>query len=84
MKNMTVHSRNQVTDKIDAIEVTCVELKPWGWRGFVDSELSAYKVAYEYRFDKHGVKVEYADGMGKWMITVFNAEAAGMGIDGAF
>jgi len=46
----------------------------------VDSELEAYRAAYEYRHAQHGYKVEYAAGAGKWLVTVFNESAAGIDV----
>lgn len=55
----------------------------WGFHFFVDGELDAFKAAYLYRNSPHGLKVEYAGGAQRWMVTVFNERAAGMGLDGA-
>ena len=77
------HMKNKRTNKHEVIEQREVELNGWGFRFYVDTEMEAYKTAYQYRFNRHGTKVEYAPNVEEWVVTVFNAEAAAMGVDGA-
>lgn len=55
----------------------------WGFCFSVDSELKAYQTAYIYRHHPYGVNIEFAPGVRKWIVTVFNSEAHVIGIDGA-
>ena len=59
------------------------EKQPWGFSISADDELSIYKLAYMYRNSQHGLTVEYAPVVGKWMITVFNKHGKELGLDGA-
>ena len=42
-----------------------------GFSFTVESELDAYKAAYEYRACKR-VKVTYAPNVGEWLVQVYN------------
>lgn len=75
--------KNKKTGKSETIVQHELTTLTWGFAFLVDSELDAYKAAYEYRNNKHGVKIEWAGGAEKWMVIVFNAFAASCGIDGA-
>ena len=75
--------KNRKTGKTETIQQYELTKTDWGFRFFVASELDAYKAAYQYRYDPNGVKVEFAGGAKRWMVTVFNATAAAAGIDGA-
>ena len=55
--------------------------KDWGFSFFAKDELDAYKEAYAYRFNKYGYKVEFAGGVKKWMVTVFNALGNDLGFN---
>lgn len=55
------------------------QVRDWGISMILESELDALRMAYEYRTHKHGLKIE-PTGDGQFMLTVFNAQAAGMGI----
>jgi len=76
-------TRNKRTDKAEAIRQRDLTKTDWGFHFFVDGELEAYKAAYLYRYNRYGVKVEFAGGIQQWMVTVFNDKAADYGIDGA-
>lgn len=74
--------KNLKTQETEKIEIQDLEQTDWGFRFFVETELEAYKAGYQYRFNTHGYKVEFAGGCGKWMVTVFNDKAKGMGVKG--
>lgn len=76
-------TRNAQTGKTETIRQHDLTTLDWGFHFFVDGELEAYKAAYLYRNSPHGVKVEFAGGAGRWMVTVFNEHAAELGLDGA-
>ena len=80
---MKLSMKNSQTGKSETIVCRECTEKDWGFSFFVDSEIEAYKAAYQYRNFKHGVKVEFAGGCGEWMVTVFNEFAASIGLDGA-
>ena len=75
--------RNAQTGKGENIKLDGFERLDWGFHFFVGTELEAYKVAYVYRNWSHGIKVEFAGGVGRWMVTVFNETAKNAGIDSA-
>jgi len=79
----TITTKNIKTNKAEIIEQQSLEMKEWGFSFFTNTELEAYKSAYLYRYSKHGVKIEHAKGIKKWMVTVFNETAVKSGIDGA-
>lgn len=81
--NDTLTTKNKMTGMRETINQYNIELLDWGFHFFVDSELDAFKAAYQYRNTPHGVRVEFAQGVSKWMVTVFNETAAFAGIDGA-
>ena len=68
--NLTL--KNKVTGRPENITQHNIELLDWGMRFFVETELQAYKAAYQYRHNQHGVKVEYSAGANMFMVTVFN------------
>ena len=76
-------TKNKRTGKCEIIEQHELEMMDWGFHFFVDGETEAFKAAYQYRDAPHGVKVEFAGGVQRWMVTVFNATAADAGIYGA-
>jgi hypothetical protein len=76
-------TKNKRTGKREFIEQHELEMVDWGFHFFVDGEMEAFKAAYQYKDAPHGVKVEFAGGVQRWMVTVFNATAADAGIDGA-
>lgn len=78
-----ITTKNKKTGKKETINQYNLEVLDWGFHFFVDDEISAYKAAYAYRNSPNGVKVEFANGVQKWMVTVFNATAKAAGIDGA-
>ncbi len=78
-----LRTRNKKTRKLETIVQHDKEMKDWGFSFFLDSEMEAFKAAYIYRNSPHGTIVEFAQGIGKWMVTVFNRDAISMGIDGA-
>jgi hypothetical protein len=71
-KKDRMYLKNKRTGATEFISQTDVELVDWGFHFFVDSELDAYKAAYEFKENQHGVKIEFTPNRGKWMITVFN------------
>lgn len=82
-QNDSITTRNKMTGKRETISQYDIQHTDWGFRFFVDGEMEAFKAAYFYRDMPHGVKVEFARGAGRWMVTVFNDRAAAIGIDGA-
>ena len=82
MKNI-ITTKNKKTGKSEIISQYDIEMLDWGFHFFVDDEMSAFKAAYQYRNSPNGVKVEFAEGAQKWMVTVFNETAKSAGIDGA-
>lgn len=79
-KTHNLHVKNKKTLAHEIIKGADLTKKDWGFSFFVDSELDAYKAAYEYRNSEHGAKVEFSQSLDKWMITVFNAFAKECGI----
>lgn len=73
--------KNKRTGASETIIQHELEQVSWGFRFFVNSELEAYKAAYQYRMAKNGAKVQFAVGSQRWMVTVFNDNAAQYGID---
>lgn len=55
----------------------------WGFQMRFDTELDALRAHFVYRHAPHGANIEFAPGVSKWILTVYNADAADMGIDGA-
>ena len=78
-----LNTKNKQTGKSETINQYDVQVLDWGFHFFVDDELSAFKAAYLYRNSPNGLKVEFAQGAQKWMVTVFNDTAKSSGIDGA-
>ena len=83
MKNEKIYTKNKQTGKSEVINQYELEMVDWGFNFFVDDEISAFKAAYQYRNAPHGVKVEFAGGVQRWTVTVFNEFAKECGIDGA-
>lgn len=81
MKALTLKNRH--TGAVETIFQQDLEHTDWGFHFFTNNELEAYKAAYLYRNCQHGVIVEFAGGVQKWMVTVFNATAKAAGMDGA-
>lgn len=82
---MATATRKEMTVHVNGESIKCQEIERlgWGFRFFVDSEMDAFKAAYNYRYNPHGTKVEFAGGAQRWMVTVFNSEAKEMGISAA-
>lgn len=59
-------------------------LRDWGIAFTVNTEADALLLAYAYRMNRHGVKIDENRGSGTFLVTVFNALAAKTKIDGAF
>mgnify|MGYP007031194006 CR=1 FL=1 len=78
----TLNTKNKQTGKAETINQYNVQVLDWGFHFFVDDELSAFKAAYLYRNSPYGLKVEFAGGVQKWMVTIFNEAAKAAGIDG--
>jgi hypothetical protein len=77
----TIAIKNTRTDAIEEIEQLGLTRKDWGFSFFVNSETEAFKAAYAYRHSPNGVRVEFAKGAGRWMVTVFNDRAGCAGIE---
>jgi hypothetical protein len=73
--------KNRKTNKPEQIIQNELTQNDWGFRFFVETELDAFKAAYLYRNNEHGVKVEFAQGVQKWMVTVFNEVGAKAGLN---
>ena len=58
-----------------------LEMKDWGFSFMVDSELDALRIAYAYRYNPHGVRVEHCPSVAQFMVTIWNDKAKEMGID---
>jgi len=56
----------------EAIKCMDLEVLGWGFHFFVESESKAYKAAYAYRHHTGKVKVEFAEGVQRWIVTVFD------------
>ena len=69
---MSITLKNKRTGKAETIKLRGFEVSTWGFSFFADSELEAFKAAYAYRNSKYGVIIEFAEGCGEWMVTVFN------------
>jgi hypothetical protein len=78
-----ITTKNKQTGAAEVILQRELEMVDWGFHFFVGTELEAFKAAYAYKDSPHGVKVEFAQGVRLWMVTVFNSTAADCGIDGA-
>jgi hypothetical protein len=78
-----ITTKNKQTGIMEVIAQHGIEMLDWGFHFFVDGEIEAYKAAYQYRDSKHGVRVEFAGGVQRWMVTVFNEAARAAGLDGA-
>lgn len=72
---MQLFIKNKQTGKTETINQINPETKAWGFRFLVESELLAYKAAYEYRHSKGEVRVGFANGAGMWMVTVFSIDS---------
>ena len=62
-----------------SITVMNRQVRDWGVSMILDSELDALRMAYEYRFNQYGLKIEPIAGS-QFMLMVFNSQAAKMGI----
>lgn len=74
MKSMTTVCRDE------AAKHTPTELG-WGFRFLVDTELEALRIGYAYRNCQYGYKIEWAEGVRQWSVTVWNERAKDMGCD---
>lgn len=72
--NMTARC-NQVAD------INTPEMKDWGFSFSVDSEIDALRIAYAYRNNPHGVKVEHCPAVAQFMVRIWNDKAKAMGCD---
>lgn len=70
-----LHIKNKKTGAHEVIKQYDIEKLGWGFRFFVDDELSAFKAAYLYRTSRNGVEVEYSARVGRWMVRVYNGFA---------
>jgi hypothetical protein len=64
--------KNSRTGHAETITQHDLEFTDWGFHFFCDSELDAFKAAYQYRNNQHGTEVRFAQGVQRWMVTVFN------------
>lgn len=71
---------NMTTDCRNAIPKEPIK-KHWGFSYMLDDELAALRVAYAYRGNPHGVKVEHCPNVSQYMVTVWNEKAKPMGLD---
>ena len=78
--NIPLPTKNKKTGKPETIIGYDLEKLGWGFHFFVASELNALKAAYIYRHNPYGVRVEFAQGVQRWMVTVFNEFAASIGL----
>jgi hypothetical protein len=56
-------------------------MKDWGFSFMTITEIDALRIAYAYRNNPHGVKVEHCPAVDSFMVTVWNEKAKAMGID---
>jgi len=57
------------------------EMKDWGFSFMTETELAALRIAYAYRGNPHGVKVEHCPAVKQFMVTIWNDRAKAMGCD---
>ena len=57
------------------------DMKDWGFSFMASSEIQALRIAYSYRNNPHGVKMEHCPAVGQFMVTVWNDKAKAMGLD---
>jgi len=79
--NTKIITKNKATKKTEVINQYDVEKVDWGFHFFVDNEMCAYKACYQYRNNKYGTRVEWAEGAQKWLVTVFNERGAACGLN---
>lgn len=79
--NIPLPTKNKQTGKPETIIGYDLEKLDWGFHFFMDNELEAYKAAYLYRHNPYGVRVEFAQGVQRRMVTVFNEFAANIGLN---
>lgn len=68
----TLSIKNKKTEQCEVIKQKDLEFLDWGFRFFVESEIEAYKAAYQYRNSLHGCEVKYSKNLDTWYVTVFN------------
>lgn len=56
------------------------ERRGWGIAFLTDDEIDALRLAYLYRHNEHGCKVEFCPNIEQYLVTVFNASAKEAGI----
>ena len=66
----TITHKNAKTGKAEKINQRSLTRDDWGFSFFVDSELEAYKAAYQYQ--DRTTEVEYAPNAEEWIVTVFS------------
>jgi len=64
---------------LKAAESRKPEMKHWGFSFMADTELNALRIAYAYRNNKHGVRIDHCPSVNQYMVTVWNAAALEMG-----
>lgn len=72
---------NMTTVCSKAAEGRKIEVKDWGFSYMADCELDALRIAYAYRNNPHGVKVEHCPSVDKYMVTIWNDKAKSIGCD---
>jgi hypothetical protein len=76
---------NMITVAQKAIQTAIAEygaahVKDWGFSYYTKDEGTAFKIAYSYRLNPHGVKIEKSSA-GEFMVTIFNEFSTTIGID---
>ena len=74
---MRIETRIKATELIESYGRP--EILDWGFRFLVDSELEALLIGYGYRNSPNGYLVEFAGGVNKYSVTVWNARAKELG-----
>lgn len=72
---------NMTTRCNQVVDLNTHEMKDWGFSFLVDSEIDALRIAYAYRNNPNGVKVEHCPNVSRFMVTVWNEKAKAMGCD---
>lgn len=65
----------------NTVESNAPAVTDWGLRFLVDSEIDALRIAYAYRKNPYGVKVDHCPSVDQFMVTVWNEFAKGTGCD---
>jgi len=72
---------NTFRDQLDSVfNAARPERREWGIAFLTDDEIDALRLAYLYRHNEHGCKVEFCPNIEQYLVTVFNASAKEAGI----